>query len=159
MTTHVSVSATIQAAPETVYDLVADLPRMGEWSPENRGGRWVRGSSGPAVGARFKGHNRNRWHRWNTIVTITAADRGRRFAFHVSYGPVAISDWSYEFDATADGTVVTETWVDRRPAVLSILGTPIAGVSTAERPDHNRAGMERTLAALKATAEQAVATA
>jgi len=30
---HREASIEIQASPEAVYDLVADLPRMGEWSP------------------------------------------------------------------------------------------------------------------------------
>lgn len=157
MAPDVTVSTTIAAPPEVVYDLVADLPRMGEWSPENRGGRWIRGAAGPTVGAKFKGHNKNGWHRWNTIVTVTAADRGRRFAFHVSYGPFAIADWSYDFTPTAEGTEVTETWVDRRPKLLSWVGTPVAGVSTAQRPEHNRAGMQRTLAGIKAAAERQAA--
>ena len=29
----------VDAAPERIYDLVADLPRMGEWSPECQRGR------------------------------------------------------------------------------------------------------------------------
>jgi hypothetical protein len=28
------------ADPATVYDLIADIRRMGEWSPENAGGQW-----------------------------------------------------------------------------------------------------------------------
>lgn len=155
MTAQVSATATIDAPPEAVYDLVADLPRMGEWSPENSGGSWIRGSSGPVVGASFKGSNRNGWRRWNTIVTVTAAERGKRFAFHVSYGPFAIADWTYDFAATGGGTEVTETWTDRRPSMLSFLGKPISGVGTGERPEHNRRGMERTLANLKAAAETA----
>ena len=42
-----------------LYDLVSDLPRMGEWSPENTGGKWVNGAAGPVVGARFKGSNKS----------------------------------------------------------------------------------------------------
>jgi hypothetical protein len=31
---HREASIEIQTSPDAVYDLVSDLPRMGEWSPE-----------------------------------------------------------------------------------------------------------------------------
>ena len=40
MTYPVSVTRDIAASPEKVWALVTDLPRMGEWSPENQGGTW-----------------------------------------------------------------------------------------------------------------------
>jgi len=55
----VSVSRDVSATPEEVWKLITDLPRMGEWSPENRGGTWAKGATGPAVGAHFAGKNKN----------------------------------------------------------------------------------------------------
>ena len=43
---HREASIEINASPEAVYDLVSDLPRMGEWSPENVGGEWQGGGRG-----------------------------------------------------------------------------------------------------------------
>jgi Polyketide cyclase / dehydrase and lipid transport len=37
----VEASRHFDASPEVLYEMVSDLPRMGEWSPENTGGRWV----------------------------------------------------------------------------------------------------------------------
>ncbi|MSZ72613.1 MAG: hypothetical protein F2716_09825, partial [Actinobacteria bacterium] len=37
----VSVTREISVAPEKIWAMVSDLPRMGEWSPENRGGEWI----------------------------------------------------------------------------------------------------------------------
>src|SRR5262245_39585341 len=54
---HREASIEINASPEAVYDLVSDLPRMGEWSPENIGGEWQGDSTGK-VGDRYIGHNR-----------------------------------------------------------------------------------------------------
>ena len=48
----------VDAAPEHIYEMVADLPRMGEWSPECQSVEWEGGAAGPAEGARFVGHNR-----------------------------------------------------------------------------------------------------
>ena len=50
------VTLTIAAAPEKVWDLVSDVTRIGEFSPETFEARWTHGATGPAVGARFKGH-------------------------------------------------------------------------------------------------------
>jgi uncharacterized protein YndB with AHSA1/START domain len=38
----VSVSRDVSATPEEVWKLITDLPRMGEWSPENKGGECQR---------------------------------------------------------------------------------------------------------------------
>lgn len=155
MTDEVTVSETIVASAEQLYAMVSDLPRMGEWSPENRGGHWIGGADRAMVGARFKGNNANGWHRWSTTVTITTAEPGRRFAFRVTYGPVSIADWSYEFVPGPDGTTtVNESWTDRRPAALRIFGKPVSGVGN--RVTYNRQAMQQTLASLKRAAESQV---
>ncbi|HVM51679.1 MAG TPA: SRPBCC family protein [Acidimicrobiales bacterium] len=147
----VSVTTHIAAAPEVVYDLVSDLPRMGEWSPENTGGRWVGGATGPAVGARFRGSNRKGWRRWSTTVTVADATPGRAFAFDVTAGPFAVARWSYAIEPAGDGCDVTESWEDHRhPAIARIVG-PMTGVS--DRRSHNEATMRTTLERLKAAAE------
>jgi hypothetical protein len=147
----VQVSADIAAPADKVWALVSDLPRMGEWSPENTGGRWVNGATGPVVGAKFRGTNRKGLRRWSTTCTVTAADKGARFAFEVTYGPVRISTWDYTLTGNGNTTTVTEEWTDRRPAWMKIGSAPVMGV--ADRAAHNRRGMEQTLANLKAAAE------
>jgi hypothetical protein len=148
---HAEVSETINADPQTVYDLVADLPGMGKLSPENTGGRWVGGASGPAVGAKFRGNNKAGWRRWSTSVEVTAADPGKRFAFHVTVAGVPIADWAYEFASDGTATTVTEIWDDRRPGWMDKLSGVVMGV--ADRGGHNEANMAATLKALKQTAE------
>ena len=46
---------------------------------------------------------------------------------------------------------MTESWSDRRGALMKMLSPKATGV--ADRAEHNRAGMEQTLARLAATAE------
>lgn len=58
MTYNVAVVREVSASPEKVWSLVTDLPRMGEWSPENLGGEWLDGATGAAVGAKFRGNNK-----------------------------------------------------------------------------------------------------
>jgi uncharacterized protein YndB with AHSA1/START domain len=147
----VKVSAEIAAPAEKVWHLVSDLPRMGEWSPENTGGRWLDGAAGPALGARFRGSNRKGLRRWSTTCTVTAADTGKKFSFEVTYGPLAISTWDYTLTPSDSGTTVVEEWTDRRPSWMKIASGPVMGVS--DRAAHNRSGMEQTLARLKSAAE------
>ena len=144
-------TTTIAADPVKVYNLVSDLPRMGQWSPENTGGKWISGATGPAVGARFRGNNKRGVLRWSTTVEVTDATPGKKFAFDVTYGPVPISHWEYTFDPDGEGCRVTETWVERRPAWMKIGSIPLMAV--ADRAKHNRQTMEQTLAALKVAAE------
>jgi hypothetical protein len=145
------VSTEIKADEARLYEMVSDLTKMGAWSPENTGGKWVGGASGPAVGAKFKGSNKAGWRRWSTQVEVTAADPGKRFAFHVTVAGVPIADWAYEFSANGDSTTVTESWADCRPGWMDKLSKPMMGVP--DRPAHNRKNMESTLAALKTAAE------
>ena len=49
----------IAASPEVLFDIVSDLPRMDELSPEHSGGTWLDGVSGPGFGAEFRGPNGN----------------------------------------------------------------------------------------------------
>jgi hypothetical protein len=147
----VQVSTEIARDPDSLYDMVSALTDMGKWSPEATGGRWVGGASGPAVGARFRGNNRSGWRRWSTTAEVTDADRGKRFAFKVSFAAVPIAAWSYEFTEAAGATTVTESWTDLRPWWMDKGSAPIMGV--ADRPSHNRKNMEATLAALKSGAE------
>ena len=147
----VSVVRDVAAGPEVVWDLVSDLVGMGRWSPENRGGRWIDGATGPTVGAVFRGRNRIRWRRWQTNVTVIECDRPRRFAFRLKIGSLGGCDWSYDIVPTSDGCRVTESWVDDRSPALARVGWLFTGV--ADRAAHNRATMERTLENLAAAAE------
>ena len=147
----IEVSRVIAAPAGSLYGMVSDLPRMGEWSTENTGGKWLKGATGPAVGARFKGANRSGWRRWSTTVEVVVAEPGREFAFDVSAHGLPVARWGYRFEPADGGTTVTEYWEDHRsPLIAKITGLAV-GVS--DRAAHNRAGMEATLARLAAAAE------
>ena len=97
----------INAPPERVWGMVADVTRMGEWSPECVRCEWVDGASGPAVGARFRGHNKIGPMKWSTVSTVTAAEPGKEFAFRVDQGG---SVWRYRFEPSDGGTRVSESF-------------------------------------------------
>lgn len=146
-----SVSTVIDATPERVYDLVADLPRMGEWSPECQRVEWIDGATGPAEGARFLGHNVGgpkglmKWARKGRILT---ADRGQRLVFATEEGGKEGTTWTYLLEPVDGGVRVTEsytvTWI---PAWARIVDVPT------NRAKELTEGMTRTLAQLKAAAE------
>ncbi len=151
----VTVSARIAAAPETLYDMIADVTTMNRYSPENTGATWLGGATGPRVGARFKGTNRLGKARWSTKPTVTVAERGVRFAFDVpgKSGP----EWTYTFEPAREGTtLVTESMVQSRrsPGIIRFIQRR-NGVT--DRAAHLRSAMETTLARLAdaATADTA----
>lgn len=147
----VVVHQIIAASPDALYDLVSDVTRMNEWSPETTSCRWLPPATGPAVSAQFRGTNRHGWRRWSTTCTVITAEPGRRFAFDVLSGRRSVSQWSYDFAAHGTRCRVVESWTDRRPWWLILVSAPATGV--ADRESHNRAGMAATLAALARAAE------
>jgi len=149
----VSVSTHVDAGADTVYDLVADLPRMGEWSPETTAVRWKGGATAATSGAKFRGWNRKGPVRWFTDGVVVEAERGRALAFDVRGLGMKVARWAYrlEPDASGAGCTVIEEWTDHRsPAYRAVTGVAI---NVRDRATHNRSGMERTLARLKAAAE------
>ena len=144
---NVTVEATIAAEPETVYDLVADITRMSEWSPETTDTAWIKGATGPAEGARFKGTNQLGKASWSTKPTITEADRGTAFEFKVpgKSGPT----WRYEFHPVDGGTRVIESVRQAAPSPAIIRFIQRRNGVT-DRPAHLADGMRTTLANLAA---------
>jgi len=142
---NVSVSRDVASTPEAMWRLVTDLPRMGEWSPENRGGEWIN-AKGPAVGVRFKGRNKNGKRSWSTTVEVIRCDEPRVFAFSLLVGKSKWCDWVYEIEPIPTGVRVTHSWIDHRSAFTSWLGGVVSGVK--DRASHNAANMEKTLDAL-----------
>ncbi|MDH6117758.1 SRPBCC family protein [Kitasatospora sp. GAS204B] len=145
-----SESILVDAAPATVYGLVADLRQMGRWSPECRR-VW---SAGPAVraGSRFVGFNRRGPFVWCTTGRVIAAREAAEFAFDVGVFGLPIARWRYRFEPAGTGTRVTESWEDLRTGraggLARLLGVLFAGTGAERRIEVNRAGMRTTLARL-----------
>jgi uncharacterized protein YndB with AHSA1/START domain len=100
------VTVRIAAPPDRVWDLVSDVTRIGEFSPETFEAQWLDGADGPRPGARFRGHVRRhgRGPVYWTTCTVTAADPGRKFAFSVAgLGGATANTWRYRLEpAPAD---------------------------------------------------------
>jgi hypothetical protein len=141
----------VAVSPAQVYALVSDPAQLAGVAAEYQAHRWLDGAGASAVGARWRGTNRNGLFRWSTTSTVTVADEARRFAFDVAFGPIPVSRWEYAIEPTSTGCTVTESTYDRRPAwfrVLSVLGTGVR-----DRTSANERNIAETLNRLKATAE------
>ncbi|RHW26000.1 SRPBCC family protein [Nocardioides immobilis] len=104
------VTLTIAASPEKVWDLVSDVTRIGEFSPETFEARWTHGATGPAVGARFKGHVKRNGvgpTYWSPC-TVTKCVEYEVFEFAVGLDGSAWTNWGYLLEPDGDGTRVTE---------------------------------------------------
>ncbi len=146
-----SVTVHIDAAPERVYELVADITRMGEWSPECRKCVWLDGASGPAVGARFKGSNQSGIMKWSTTAKVIEAEAGKVFAFTTMSGDKESTRWKYEFAAADGGTDVTESYeAIWAPAIIAF----VERVLMPGRAKKLEAGMRTTLERVKTVAER-----
>lgn len=153
------VSIDIDATPQAVYDLVADLPAMGRWSPECYRCDWEGGATEAAPGVRFTGRNRIGMRRWSTRGTVVVADAGRELTFDVSYCGLPVSRWSYRISPRSGGGVtLTESTEDRRGAVMRFLGAALlVGTPGVDRTRRNEDTMAITLQRLKAEAEKGAA--
>jgi Polyketide cyclase / dehydrase and lipid transport len=148
-----SGSVVVARSPEDLYDLVADVTRMGEWSPVCRACWWDEGG-GPSVGAQFTGRNEVPERTWETRSEVVAADRGREFAWVVAEPPTR-ARWGYTFEAVDGGTKLTESW--ELPAEgAAFFEQRFGGDAAAQiamRSEAARQGIPATLEAIKRTAE------
>jgi len=146
-----SARTTIAAPPETVYGLVAQIERMGEWSPECERGEWDEGAAAPEVGTWFTGHNRIGGFEWQTRSEVVAADPGRELAWTVGGREHPITTWRYTFAPSGEGgTDVEESFV------VHVVPPPLRG-NTEEQLRQREMGLQaacgETLEKLKAAAE------
>jgi uncharacterized protein YndB with AHSA1/START domain len=152
---HGQATVEIAAPPDRVYGLIADITRMGEWSPECQGCEWMGDVHEPVVGARFQGRNRMGPIRWTTTCEIVTADPGRDFAFTVIHHKNGREStrWRYRFMAVGTKTVVTESF--------EFVWCPLAsriGELFLPRGRVLRQGVHEALERIKVVAESNVAT-
>jgi uncharacterized protein YndB with AHSA1/START domain len=146
------VTVHMAAPAERIWELVSDVTQIGRFSPETFEAEWIDGATGPAVGARFRGHVRRNekgpvyW----TTCTVVACEPGHEFTFAVGgAGDAAVNTWSYRLVPNGTGTDVTESFqlADKLPLRLywSLLGWA--------RGRRNRNDMRRTLERIRSEVE------
>jgi len=148
---HDSVTVHIDAPPTKVWELVSDVTQIGRFSPETFEAEWLDGASGPAVGARFRGHVRRNekgpvyW----TTCSVTECVPERVFSFGVGKPGAPLNTWSYKLEPSGEGTDVTESFTLTNTLPLRIYWT-LFGWARGRR---NRNDMRRTLERVKAVVE------
>jgi len=147
-----SVTVRFTAPAAAVWDLVSDVTRIGEFSPETFEAQWLDGATGPRAGARFRGHVRRngRGPVYWTTCTVTVSEPGREFGFSVNGpGGAIVNTWRYRLEPREDGTDVTESF--EVPGTLPLrLYWAVAGRA---RLRTNLTGMRVTLEKMKAIVE------
>jgi hypothetical protein len=104
-----TVRQVVDAPAGAIYDLITDVARMGEWSPECAGAAIPDGTT-IATGACFTGRNSRGGNEWTSPCVVVAAERPRLFSFTAG-DPEAATTWSYELCSLDDGTTeVTESF-------------------------------------------------
>ncbi|MDQ3735540.1 MAG: SRPBCC family protein [Actinomycetota bacterium] len=148
-----SESILITAPPERVWDVVSDLRRMGERSPECRKvilwGRARR--QGVRLGSRLTGFNRRKFVLWPTTSTVHRYDEGRAIGWRVFESQ---AQWTYELSPEGDGTVLTEA--REMPDPVPLLPAVFARIFLGGFAGHDvelREGMKTTLRRIKAEVE------
>ncbi len=147
--TTATASIEIAASAAKVYDLISDVTRMGEWSPECVSCDWL--DTPGAVGSTFTGRNKSGLARWSTTARVIVADRPSEFTFATLHRDNEATRWSYRLDETDGRTVVTESFESITTPLL--IGLAERWVIR-DRQAKLEAGMATTLEAIKAAAER-----
>jgi len=137
----------IDAAPQQVWALVSDVTRYGEWSPENRGGRW---RDVPGPGAVFKGENRHGLMRWSTTCTVLDYEAPSVFTFDVAESRMR---WGFVLRPENGGTRVVQWRRHTGTAPLPIRLIEASGLVGRNRERLMVEGMRRTVMRIKEAAE------
>lgn len=150
-TLQVSRSVTVPVDAARAYDMVADVTRMGEWSPVCKVCTWDDGA-GPAVGSWFTGKNVAGEREWETRCEVVAATPGEEFAWIVGGTEEGYVRWGYRFTPVERGTEVEESWQIIR---LHDRMAQMSDEQAEAMVERTRSSIEATLANLAAAAGSA----
>jgi len=147
-------SIEIDASTETVWSLITDMERYGEWSSENTGGYWRKNEEGVpgtgAVGDEFVGINRRGEDEWKALVEIIEREENQSFAFVTGGTAMNLVHWRYDLEANGESTTLTESWALMN---LSPLMIEHGENEVQSRAANARESITATLQGMKAAAE------
>ena len=144
-------SIDLDASPTRVWEIVSDVRRMPEWSPQVVSTRLRAGFDAVALGAEFTNRNQHGELEWTTHATVVRFERERELAFRVEENWAV---WSFRLEATATGTRLTQR--RETPDGVSQLSLELTdGFMGGQEAFTNslRAGMRQTLERIKTAAE------
>ncbi|MCE4264989.1 polyketide cyclase [Rhodococcus sp. ACPA4] len=103
MSNTLEASIDINASPQDVWAIVADLQRMGEWSPQCKKMKVIGGTV--REGAKTLNINRKGLLVWPTTAKVVRFEPNKSVAFRIAENRTI---WSYNIEATETGTKLTE---------------------------------------------------
>ena len=110
-----TAEATIAAPPSVVWPLVCDIQTPARFSSEFRGGEWLDGATGPALGARFRGHNfHDARGSWQTESTVCEFEPERAFGWAVGDPARPSARWRFTLQPEGAGTRIRQ-WMQMGP--------------------------------------------
>ncbi|MEJ7635572.1 SRPBCC family protein [Aeromicrobium sp.] len=143
------------APAETLYDMVSDITRTGEWSPVCASCWWDDATEAGRVGAWFTGRNVLPSRTWETRSMVVAAKHGREFAWTVGGNFVR---WGFTLAPAGTGTTLTESW-EFLPDGIAMFEEKFgdqAPFQISDRTQQALHGIPSTLAAIKRIAESSI---
>jgi len=102
-------SVDVAAPLDSVWGLIADVTRVGEWSVECRSCEWLDGATEAVPGARFRGHNRRNATMWSRTCVVDEVEPRRRFAWHTVPTRLLRDSTAWSFDLRPEGAGVRLT--------------------------------------------------
>lgn len=119
------VEVAVDATAQQVWDVISDVTRIGEWSHECHGARWLGNADEPRPGVRFRGRNRAGWARWGRTCELLTVDPPRQLVWQTVPTPLFpdSTQWRIQLEPTSDGrTLITQSFtVLRAPWLLDRL--------------------------------------
>lgn len=103
MSNTLEASIDINASPQDVWAIIADLQRMGEWSPQCKKMKVIGGTV--REGAKTLNINRKGLLVWPTTAKVVRFEPNKSVAFRIAENRTI---WSYNIEATETGTKLTE---------------------------------------------------
>jgi uncharacterized protein YndB with AHSA1/START domain len=142
----------VEASAALVWEIVADVTRIPEWSPVCHRVEWLDEPGTAVVGARFRGHNKLNGARWARDCTITEAEPGKVLAFSTLFKGQESTRWRYRFEQDGSTTTVSEAYqIVLIPPWLRLLRRLPGVVAKSERD--TQWNVSTSLERLKALAE------
>lgn len=106
---HRTAEIYVDATPEAVYDVIADIQRMSEWSPDLDQVTFTEGYRETAEGAKFQARNQMGPVKWTSDCKVLVSRRGEELAWDVLDGEWPVSRWRYQLEPQGDGTRLQES--------------------------------------------------
>ncbi|MCA2302228.1 SRPBCC family protein [Mycobacterium intracellulare] len=142
---HVDINAPVAK----VWELISDLRRMPEWSPQCR---WMKPFGPLRQGTRTLNLNRRKRMFWPTTCTVVDIVPDRKLAFRVDTNNTI---WSYELEPAGEGTRVIESrHAENGVTAFSNLSVKALFGGTDNFEHELLDGMNASLARIKAAAEK-----